>query len=385
MANWGKVVKHTISIGLIVGGVGYFVQTRYRLIASYAVVVGPLVTVRSPMDGVLAHDVRNFSVLESRSKLGSVTAVPANDPELRAATADLQTIRAEVASLKDLIDLGKSMRENVSGRQSTLGSRRTIHLDRQILQAKAELAARKAAMEGALQAQRRSSDLCAKGLMQAQECDSLFTKAEIAKREFELADRQADTAQFLARASRAGADIGQNIGSEIAYARQMNDDLTLRLASLEQQRTTQEARVSALELRVSPPPVELATSDDVRVWSVYHQNGELVSKGEPLFDLVSCTKMFVFATVTEERYQSIHVGTDARVKIGNQAYRGRVVQLLGPYGSFSQERTMQPQPPVILNKMDATSSAVAVEVSGLPASLKSCQVGLVAKVEFSRG
>jgi multidrug resistance efflux pump len=384
MVRWHRLLKGIVSVGLIGGSLGFYANGRFRLTASYAVVAAPANSIHAPADGLLSHSVKSFSVLDKGVPMASVAPTPTNDPALRAAIAELETVRADVASLKNLIALGDDMRSKTRDRQAVLANKRTSHLEHLLEKATADLATKQAAMEGAELARKRSVELCAQGLMGTQDCESVQTKAEVDKREFDSAAGQVGIAQFLLESSKNGADVGQDMGSEVTYARQQRDELTLRMASLRQQLETREAQAKALELRVNPPAVTAATSSRSRVWSVFRQSGVQVVKGEPLFEVVDCEQLFVFVTISEDRYEHLRIGMKAEVSVGDRVFQGKIAQLLGPYGTFSQERGMQPQPPVIVNGRDATSAAVAVHVPELSSIFgRGCEIGTRAEVEFS--
>ena len=385
MAVWIRVLKGIASVGAIFSCLAFYANSRFRLTATYGVVAAPAISVHAPGDGVLTHSVRNFSVLASGTQVASVAPAPGNDPEIRAAMAELETVRADAASLKDLIALGDEMRSKTQQRQAVLGHQRTEHLERLLKRATEDLGAKQAAMEGAELARKRSVELCAQGLMGTQECEAVTTRAEIDKREFGAAEGQVGIARFLLASSKNGTDVGQDMGSEVTYARQQRDELTLRMATLKQQLETRQAQAKALELRVAPPPIAVSVPSRSRIWSVQRQSGALVVKGDPLFEVVDCDQLFIFVTVSEDRYQALRIGMNAEVTVRDRKYAGRVAQLLGPYGTFSQEKGMRPQPPVIINGQDATSAAVAVEVPQLASALGgSCEIGTVADVEFTR-
>lgn len=383
MASLSRKLKSVTAIALILGGIGYYANERFRLVSSYAVVAGPSFVVQAPGDGVLSHSVRVFSVLNGGAALGSVRPIPTNDPELRAVSAELGTVRAEVASLKELIALGEDLRNKSASRQSALSRQRAEHLQRLYRMASADVAVKEAAYKSADVALRRSVGLCAEGLMAKADCEDAQSRAEVGARELDSAAGQADVARFLLQASKSGNDVGQDMGSEVTYARQQRDELTLRLASLRQQLETQEARAAGLEHRLAPPAFELTASSRSRAWSVLHESGATVQKGEPLFELVDCNQAFVFATVSSERYEKLHLGMQAEVEVNGRVLPGKLVQMLGPYGTFTQERGMRPQPPVIVSPRDATNESVAVEVPGLGSALgASCGIGMRAEVRF---
>lgn len=385
MSNWKSVAKRLLSCALILGGLGFFAHRQLSLRASYAVVAGPAITVRAGGDGELTHQVRNFSVLAAGAKIAAVAPVVVNDPALRAAQSELETARADVASLKQLLDLSDELRSKSTSRQTALAALRAQHLHRLVEQANAEMLAKKTERDAADLIRKRALQLCSYGLSGAQECEAAEARAEVGEHTLEVAAGQVGIAQFLLDSSRHGVDVGQDMGSEVTYARQQRDELTLRTATLKQQLETREAQVKALERRITPPPAEITLPARSRVWSVYHHSGAAVVRGDPLFQLVDCSQLFVFAGVTEDRYIKLRVGTEAVVEVDGKTYKGRVAQLLGPYGTFSQDRGMQPQPPVIMNGNDATTAGVAIEVPELAASAaNACDVGLRAEVTFSK-
>src|SRR5688572_12330404 len=110
MVDWSKLVKRFVALGLVGGIGGSWVYDRIVLSASYAVVAAPTVEIDAPCDGVLTQHLPPFSILPAGALLGAVKPTPLDDPEQRGAQAELETSRADVASLKRLIDLGEEMR-----------------------------------------------------------------------------------------------------------------------------------------------------------------------------------------------------------------------------------------------------------------------------------
>jgi len=282
-----------------------------------------------------------------------------------------------------LVAIGEEMRSKTQNRQSMLGVQRREHLERLLEKSGADLAAKTASMDGAELMRQRAVELCAQGLLTRQECESTQTRAVIETKQVESAKNEVSIAQFLLESSRHGLDVGQDVGSEVTYARQQRDDLTLRLATLRQQLEAREGQVKALQLRVAPPPMTIKVTSRTRIWSVLRQSVTQVAKGEPLFEVVDCDQLFVFATMSQDRYRKLRVGMKANVTIAGRTFNGKIAQLLGPYGTFSQEHMMRPQPPVILSGQDAESAAVAVELPELSAVLgPSCEVGTLGEVKF---
>lgn len=383
MVSWIRVVKGALSSALVVGSLGFYAHGRLTLTASYAVVAGPATVVRAPADGVLTHQLRTFALLSAGAELAVVNPIPKNDPVLRAAEAELTTVRAEVESLKRVIALGQDMQERTESRRAVLVGERKRHLEQLLEQAEAALEVKKASRDAADLEQNRSVRLCTAGLVGTGDCENATSRARVSAREVDTATSQVGIAQFLLNASRSGADVGQDLGSEVTYARQQRDDLTLRLATLRQQLETEEARAQALDLRVNPPATTATIGAKSITWSVFNQSGAKVGKGDPLFQIVDCSDAFIFATTTEDRYKHLRVGMQANVKIDDHVVPGQVVQLLGPYGTFTQDGSMEPRPPVILNNADASSAGVAVGGPELTRMLeRECPIGRRVEVEF---
>lgn len=381
--NWSRVIKRVLSLGLIFGSLGFYANNRLQLNASYAVVAGPAIMVGAPADGIVSHHLKSFSVTPAGEVVATVQAAPLEDPEMRAATAELETSKAELAALQELIEFSQQLRSKSVARQAALTGRRTEHLRRLLSQAESELAVKSAVKEAADVVLARSNKLCSEGLMGAGDCENAHSQAQIGERELASARNQLGIAQFLLDAGKSGTDIAQDFGAELSYARQQGDDSSLRLAQLKQQLATQSARVKALDMRVHPPTAEVKVASISRAWSIFKQTGAHVQKGEALFQVVDCSQLFVFATATKHSYEKLRIGMAARVKVGERTLQGKIAQLLGPYGTFSQDRGMQPQPPVIISGDDSTSASVAVEVPELQGLLgKNCEVGTQTEVTF---
>jgi multidrug resistance efflux pump len=381
--SWVGALKSLFWLGLAAGGVGYYVRDHVVLSSSYATVAAHTTTFFAHRDGSVQHGLRDFSLVAPGSELLRVVASPEADAELRQVNTELATARAEVASLEELMDFGHGMRGRISNRQLTLTKSRAEHLQRLVAQADSERAVRTASAEGADAAKRRSDALCSEGLLTAVECEAITTRATVSQRELASAEGMLDISRFLLDATRAGRDVGQDMGSEITYARQTSDELKLRLATIQQQLETRRAQVRALEARAMAPATPLILPQLSRVVRVHQPSGAVVVKGEPLLDVADCDRLFVYAIVNQEQYRRLAPGTGARVKTAGRTYDGKIVALFGPFGRSSAG--MAPDPPVVVEPRQASSAAVAIEASVLSSEQRaSCPVGQAAEVDFSR-
>lgn len=381
--NWVGALKSLFWLGLAAGGVGYYVRDHVLLSSSYATVAAHTTTIRAQRDGSVTHTLRDFTLVPPDTELLRVQASPDNDPELRQINAELVTARAEVTSLQELIGVGDQMRGRMSDRQASLGKSRTAHLERLVTQADNERETRVANAAGAEANRRRAEQLCAEGLMSAFECDAITTRAAVTQRELSSAEGLLGISRFLLDQTQKGRDVGQDMGSEITYARQSNDDLKLRVAGIRQQLETRQAQVRALEARASLPATPAKSPSRSRVIRVLQPSGAVVVKGEPLVEIADCDRLFVYAIVSQDHYRRLAPGAAARITVGGKRYDGKVVALFGPYGKSSSG--MAPETPVVVEPRQAQSAAVAVEAPLLAGEQRDlCPVGQAAEVEFLR-
>jgi multidrug resistance efflux pump len=382
MPGWDRIFKLLLAFVIVVSSVGYYAHDRLSPSASYAVVVAPAPELHAPGDGRLSFSLRSFAMVPAGTELAKVTPEPRNDPELRAAMAELETVRAEVDSLRSLAEVADGMGKQTRGRQALLEQRRLQQLERLERESNAALATRQAVLHGSELARSRANELCSANLLPTRDCEAVQSQLDVNQAEVERAQEQVGLARFLLASSRSGVDIGQDIASEATYTRQHGEELALRLASLKQQLATKEASLKALELRTQPPPFSIAVGAPSRVWSATRENGAMVVKGELLFRLAACDRMYVLATVPDHHYADLRVGQVADVKVRGKHLTGTISRLLGPAGFSTREQV--PDVPAVVDRRDATNSVVALDVTGLATLLgPRCEVGTRAEVDFS--
>jgi multidrug resistance efflux pump len=372
-----------LGMALLLGGVGWFIRGRVVLSADSALVVAPAEEIRAPADGLLNHGLVPHGVLAPKQILATVQRVPEVDPELRAIQSDLESARADIDSLKSFIGLGESLYSKTSSRESVLRGERSEHLRRMLVQTESAASTQRAAMEAARRALERAGKLCEAGLMSARQCDDIRAKAEVTEREYESTQKQVNTANFLLESNRRGVDAGQGIASEAIYARQYRNELTLRLATLRHDLVVDQAKVKALEARIAVKTISVSTSGRARILSIFRQSNGYVTKGEVLFRIVGCDQSYVLAIVKEASYEKLRVGSAAVVKMHDQTYRGRVVELLGSGDDFSIPQHRWAVTPLLDRGARASAiGLVAVKLSEAGVLAARCDVGSAVDVTF---
>jgi hypothetical protein len=141
-------MKGVMSVGLILGGLGFYVSDRLLPEASYAVLAAPAMIVRAADSGVVQHAVRVFSMPAPDETLATITA-NASDPEVRSAAVELASARAEAETLGTLTEQVEALVTRHSARRSVLSAERKQQLERSLAVTDALFEVRKAAAEAA--------------------------------------------------------------------------------------------------------------------------------------------------------------------------------------------------------------------------------------------
>jgi len=221
---------------------------------------------------------------------------------------------------------------------------------------------------------------------------------EDARRDLMVADKtligahsQLDNLKATKESLKEGITLVDFSSTDRTYSSQRVDEVRLRLAQLSGDLAVKKAERAAVTAQLNAEQDYVASQSEnrirvaqrSRVWKLQAASGEFVSRGQPLFQLVDCTRPKVVAYLNERNYDRVRVGDPVTMRLAGRSdhFRGRVDLLLGgPDNLLGSERAMSLAPEL------RERFAVAISSPALTAELSSsCETGQNAEVEFTIG
>jgi len=292
--------------------------------ADRAVVTAYVHTVRVPIDGTLSE----FTALPGQNvAAGSRLASIENDRANSERTQDLEVqeheaIGQEAAYKREILAL-QSEQRLLAERAATHASAVSQRLSLEQAESEEVLAQKRVVMDQATTDLNRQHQLRDAGIISQARLEQMVEQQQVAQQD--LRAQQAAVAVLKAEsdAARHGIFTEQGYGSDVAYSSQRIDEIQLQLASLEGSLGASRARVDALQESLSSASgsLSLMKHADLRspikgtIWQIHAQEGEHLSAGQNVVDLVNCTNQFVIATVPQKQFTKVDLNGIAKIRL----------------------------------------------------------------------
>lgn len=383
-----RLIKSAVGLALV-AAVGWMPAQRLFQVSSVeAVVNARLVTVRAPINGIVAVGAVPLQVGDALSPGKPLLVIenPRIDRSaINAAIDRLQQARDDRRALEIRLDSQKSLQRDLQARIEAFRSNRVRLIDAQINEAEARLASALAIESRAGANLDRHTKLTGQGFLSTATADDTRRDMQIAKAGADEARARMAALAVEADALRAGQFFGDSYNDEPQSAHRL-DEVNQTIATLEGEIALQDRRTASAEeaLRRAQEAFSVASEAQLvapvngQLWEVLTAPGEQVVEGQDLARLLDCGKTVVTAAVSESVYNGLSLGMPASFTFteGGAALAGRVVQLSGVSPASSNFAIM----PSALTK---ESYRVAVAVEGVSQS-GSCEVGRTGRVVFEK-
>jgi len=383
-----RLIKSALGLALV-AAVGWMPAQRLFQVSSVeAVVNARLVTVRAPINGIVAVGAVPLQVGDAISPGKPLLVIenPRIDRSaINAATDRLQQAMDDRRALGVRLDSQKSMQRDLQARIEAFRSNRVRLIDTQIKEAEARLASALAIEGRAGASLDRHTKLSGQGFLSTATADDTRRDMQVAKAGADEARARIAALTVEADALRAGHFFGDSYNDEPQSAHRL-DEVNQSIATLEGEIALQDRRTASAEEALQraqeafavASKAELVAPVNGQLWEVLTAPGEQVVEGQDLARLLDCGKTVVTAAVSESVYNGLSLGMPASFTFteGGAALAGRVVQLSGVSPASSNFAIM----PSALTK---ESYRVAVAVDGVSQS-GSCAVGRTGRVVFEK-
>jgi multidrug resistance efflux pump len=319
----GKLLAGLGVLGI--GLYGVFSEQNY-VSATNAVVSAYVVSVRTPIDGIVAGLPTAAGVYVHEGEiLGEVENPRTDQQHLENLRVMEERTQSEAGAISVEQEELEKQRRELQWRASTYAKAVSERLQVKIKEDEGLLLAKLAEAKQSKRDLERGHQLRASGINSDAEVDKLETQNEIAQREAEAQQAALSATRTEAEAARKGIFIepGEN---EIGYSRQRSDEIQLRLAEVNRNLTALKTQAVAAEeqLRKETHYADLMYKADLvspisgLLWRLDAMNGERVATGDTVGEYVECRQSFVLAEIPQDRVPEIAVGAEARVKLSGE-------------------------------------------------------------------
>ncbi len=381
-----RLIKSALGLALV-AAVGWMPAQRLFQVSSVeAVVNARLVTVRSPINGIIASGANALQVgdaVEPGNPLLAIENARIDRSAINAAIDRLQQAKDDRRGLVVQLDSQKRLQRDLEARISAFRTNRVRLIDAQITEADARLASALAIEDRAGVTLERHTTLTGQGYLSTAAVDDARRDMEVAKASANEARASKAALVIEANALRDGHFFGDNYNDEPQSAHRL-DDVNQSIATLNGEIDLQDHRIASAALALQRAQDAFSVASEARLvspvtgqlWEILTAPGEQVVEGQDLARLLDCSKAIVTAAVSESVYNGLTLGmpTSFTFTEGGPALPGHVVQLSGVSPASSNFAIM----PSALTK---ESYRVAIAVEGASQS-GSCAVGRTGRVVF---
>lgn len=380
-----RPIKISIAVVLLLAGAyGIFSEQQY-IASENAVVTAYVVTVRTPIEGTLSNLLNPVGTRISENlSVGHVENPRVDQQHLQGLRDIEEQARSSIAALL-------TERDNLQKQRRALLSRTGAHIQAvstrlrlQTVEAEGLLAAKEAALKEATIELGRGKKLHEASIISDADLDKLQAQFDIATQEF--AAQQADLGAIREEANAASRGILSEPGiNDVAYSRQSADEIDLRLSetdrtllALQSQATQANKDVESEAKRAElVHEADLVAPASGILWKLSALNGEHVSAGDPVLQIVDCSRGFVLAEIPQDRVPEIRVGGKARFRLsGESSERAGTVLSVSGEEQKEENENLAAFPPI---NFDVRRATIRVGITA-PAKDGECWVGRTARV-----
>ena len=386
-----RVFKQLTGVGVALAGVWLCYDSWLRRASDYAVVVAEVAVVRTPIPGVVEHQLQPGRLLREGAELAKIENRWIDDSYLR-------SLEARAAALSDgdkAFDVHDSDLEQAKSRMDAKAQRRAALQRRQVEALLEESAALREGAAGARimaeQRRLRAESLTMMGVSSHEALESAQLTELAAASQAEAREHAVESLQVARSAASSGLSVSNSLVGDTNYAEQRKDDIALQLFTLRRDKALFHAeqldtkeRLDAERKRMQRlSKASLNLPSPTRVWRVLATAGEYVYAAQPVAELVRCDTVRVWAQVSERTFASLKVGGSARFRArGDDAvYEGSIEQLLGPWQSGRELGTLRLPDAKVTNLPERY--AVLVRLPALANRDRTdCAIGQAGRVDF---
>lgn len=389
-----RLLRVTVACGLLVAVVLTLYPYVFHYVSTGAVVNAPVVTVRSPFDGVVTTPSGDISTAVAVQDRLVVVAEDRSDQHImNDLEAQMLATAGRLSALERQRAAFQQIRDDLQQRAKVQGVHVDAWLEARAVESMARIDAAMARLSEAEADRDRQRRLAMSGALTQVAVESAETRAEIAAGL--VATERASLARVtIARqAQHDGVPLNEG-GEEQAQLIARLDDLELRLVELEQEHASLVAVRRGLDMQIAFNTERLRDREVFQpeaqfagiIWKASPPAGTPILTGDELVRLLDCTKRFVEVAVDERHFESIAPGETASIRLkGSQSWlEARIVSVIGSQSRIDRPAFGAEQPSLGDRQLSVFLDLPAADASNPDVARAFCDVGRTAEVRFER-
>jgi multidrug resistance efflux pump len=352
-----------------------------------AIVNARLITMRSPIDGVvgLAGGHATPTQVSRGERMLDVSNPRADRSRLDLLRRDIGRLEDEKAALALRRDKLLLEADRLAAQTEAVREGRVRQLAARAAEITNDMTAAQAKADEAAATVNRGSTLVKSGSYTTVDLDRARRDQIVAQQQHAAAGRRLEAIQVELDAARAGRFIGDSYNDRPQSA-QRADEVATKLDDLQERGDVTERQLARLKGELAAETeraglesrAEIRAPIDGRVWEMLTAPGEVVQRGQELLRILDCSGLLVTASVTESVFNKLHLGMPARFQPAgsSETLLGTVTALTGlagPRANFAIE-------PSSLAKEPYRVAVTVPELGGEAA----CRIGRTGQVLFDR-
>jgi multidrug resistance efflux pump len=393
-SSWWRFGKLSLALAFLAAAAYFFHEEVWTATSLEGTVTSPLITMRSPIDGVVTTSATSIGAAVHQHEALFVIEAHQLDTRLRAElAAKLAATQQQSRVIDRKIAELSTLRQQLQTRNQVHRAATLARLESLIAATTAELNRAKAVVERTQRELSRATLLSDKGLITQANMDDTVLAARQAHFEVERLTASLQRLTVERTAAKNGVLLGEGY-SDAPYSQQRIDELAARLIEATTERESLKQTQQEFASRLSE---EQRREDQIRtytvsapingiIWNLHSAADGVVARNSPLADVVDCQSAFVEATVPESRYDSVQIGEMVQVKLlGNgRKIAGTIQAVRGQSAVVNRESLAASLSP--RRATEAMTVSVAIDPDALQQASKGvCQIGRSAKVYFASG
>jgi multidrug resistance efflux pump len=316
--------KLGIAGGVACAGVLAVLSESEYVATSNAVVSTYVLSVRTPIEGTVTGLPLASGISVKNMETLAQVENPLVDPQM---LINLETLQSTAQSTADALAseqgaLSRQRRDLIS-RSEDYSVAMCDRLNRDVIQAERELAARRLALEEASLEADRSEKLHKLQITSDTDYQKALSTKRIAEQELAAQQAVVESIRSQAKSASRGLLAEPGASSDVPYSRQRADEVTLRMADNERILLTFQAQAEQAHATMTEQTdwVNLMRHSDIRspingtVWKIDTVNGEHTAAGDTLLSLVDCRRQFVLAVIPQNRMADVAIHGTARFRL----------------------------------------------------------------------
>lgn len=334
-----RLVRLAVGLGIVLLAAWAYLPDLLFPISSNAVINGHVVTLRAPIGGeVLALPAaagRPVAKDEVLIRLGNPRI---DDSRLMALRAEQATLREKIATIQRELAQLRGLEQRLAGDSDQYRDAVNARYEALLAEAEARLTARRAVADEASSALKRQQTLYSKRLTSLAALDAAARAESVARAELHEAERAVERLRIEQRSAAQGIYFGDGYNN-VPYTRQRSDEIQLRAQTLQSELSDARIRLKETEGQTALEQRRLGRLESAalaapaagRIWLPLAAQGEYVSAGAPLLQILDSSRLFLMVSLDERHFDDIAVGDLAEIDLVGvpKPLEGRVERVQG--------------------------------------------------------